>query len=501
MRDDSRSLAISLLLFIFSFILRLSFISKGPYSIDGLSIMLHAQKLLDTHSFEYHFGFGYPLTIILAAVFVGLGRLFSVGPEIAVNFMSVVFGSLCIPLFYLFARSLMGNVFAALCAILLSLCPIFISVSVYGIGHTPALFFLLGGLLLLIKFFQEGRFNLLVLGAVSFGACGASRIQDLILFLPALTYFFFLNQKFLPDCNAMAFKVRMRFFLVFLFVCLFFSFLFHLPFLGEKTYFQQLNYFQKVSIINFADVNLIWKKFLYNLKCLTQTLSLLGMILCVGGLGLLAKERPFVFVFLLGWILTPLYLLCNLNTIVARHQILILPPLIMAECYLLTSFLRHGRLFRLSALFLYGLIIVWTFGYYLPPFVYRHRHSSLIEYSQSMEKLTETNARIIGGETDPFIEHYGHRKSLERMLRDKHVLEDTELSNYKKKLEGLLDEGTPLYITETGLYTYDFEEKFSNFMKMNFRLEYVGTSKYEDWHRDYLQRVFFIDTLYRIKKK
>ena len=150
--ERTKAYLIPLLLFFISFLLRLSLISKGPYHLDSLNLTLLAEKTLETGSLQSQFGPGYPLTVILAALFIFVSRIFSQNdPILAVNFMSVVFSSLCIPVFYAITDKLFGRLTAFLSAIMFSLSPIFLGVSVFGKSHTPSLFCLLVGLFYLLS--------------------------------------------------------------------------------------------------------------------------------------------------------------------------------------------------------------------------------------------------------------------------------------------------------------------------------------------------------------
>jgi hypothetical protein len=199
--------------------------------------------------------------------------------------------------------------------------------------------------------------------------------------------------------------------------------------------------------------------------------------------------------------LVPFSLYCNLFTISPRHQIIMLPAFIILECYTLRRFMGFNRLFRLSALVIFVLTVLISFFHYLPYYVFRHQHSPITEYARWLGQSTEEDAQIIATDISLFIKRYGRRTPLGRILQDGHIYQQEELLAYKAELEALLAQGVPVYITKTGLVTYDIRKKFSTFMADNFELTLVGDHIYEDWHRGYLNFRVFQNPLYKLGMK
>ena len=173
---------IPLLILLFSASLRVLLISKGPYHLDCLTLIVQASKTLDTHRLHGLFGTGYPLTVILASL-AELAARFSPSIEtvVAVNCISVLFSLLGVLLLYLLARDLLGETTAVLTALMFSVSPIFLGLSVYANSHTICIFFLLLGVLFLVRDLNDCGRNNLWWASLSFGLMGASRVQDLVL--------------------------------------------------------------------------------------------------------------------------------------------------------------------------------------------------------------------------------------------------------------------------------------------------------------------------------
>ena len=64
-----RRVSVLTALFGFAFLLRLFFISQGPFHYDALDLALSAQKTLDSFHLHYEHLPGYPLTVVIGAFF------------------------------------------------------------------------------------------------------------------------------------------------------------------------------------------------------------------------------------------------------------------------------------------------------------------------------------------------------------------------------------------------------------------------------------------------
>lgn len=109
------------LLFLLSFFVSFSLMSKGPYHVDVLDLMIRAEHLLKTGQLLPLFGSGYPLSVILAAGSIKGCHLVGVAdPAFAVNLVGVVFGTLSVMAFYYLARAMFGGQAAVASALLFS---------------------------------------------------------------------------------------------------------------------------------------------------------------------------------------------------------------------------------------------------------------------------------------------------------------------------------------------------------------------------------------------
>lgn len=151
--------------------------------MDRLNLALQAQKTLETNQLQFAFGSGYPLNVFLAAVFVGVAQLFGChDPVWSVNIMSVLFCSLGVAAFYALLRFIRDETTAWLGAALFCFNPVLWGTSVYGMNHTPSLFFLIMGLNFLFRYLKINARKDFMWGAVFIGFMGATLFARLFAF-------------------------------------------------------------------------------------------------------------------------------------------------------------------------------------------------------------------------------------------------------------------------------------------------------------------------------
>ena len=73
--------------------------------------------------------------------------------------------------------------------------------------------------------------------------------------------------------------------------------------------------------------------------------------------------------------------------------------------------------------------------------------------------------------------------------------------DFKQTLDEVLNQGTPVYITTAGLYSYDRDSHFSDFFIQHYELQGLGAHYYEEWHSGELKLNVLLCELYRIRKK
>ena len=180
-----RRITVLTVLFGFAFLLRLSFISKGPFHYDTLDLALSAQKTLDSFHLYYEHLPGYPLTVIIGAFFIFVFRLFGMeDPVFCVNFMSVVMGAGDVLMLFLLVERLFDFNKAVFSSLLLACFMPHVAISTFGKSFTLGIFLSLLSAYFMLRYTQEKKALFLIFSAIFLGLCAAARLSDVLCIVP-----------------------------------------------------------------------------------------------------------------------------------------------------------------------------------------------------------------------------------------------------------------------------------------------------------------------------
>ena len=479
---------IPLSLLLFSFILRVTLISKGPYHVDCLNLALNAEELIKTHQLTYQTGFGYPLVVILAAFFTALSKLYSIYDSVfAVNFMSVVFSSASVVILYFFVKSQLEVSTAFFSGILFSMCPLFLGVSVYGTSHTPCIFFLLGGLYFLVNYLKKKQRCSLLLGGVSIGLMAACRLQDMILMTVPILYFLMSDNKRIEGNEAQGSLFRsFGDCLLFLSVVALVAVAFHFPYLiGESKdiYRSQLSDFiLHGAVQNFR--GLFSDSMKYAFTKLVYNFTYLGLLLAILGAWILSVNQVKFMRFLVVWFLIPLIFYGNLYSSVSRFFIISCIPLYVFIGVAISHLYRKSKVIKIVSIFCFLFIMYKPFFSIYPILKLRHEQAFIPEYVRWVKDNTEDNAVLITIDFNLFYSYYGPMELMGRPIEVPlmHITIEN-LDNFRNSLDAKFHEGIPVYITDYGLHIYDYLNEFSRYMENNYDLIEIGSKLNESWYR------------------
>lgn len=483
-------------IFIFSFLLRLYFISLGPYHSDCLYLAIQSEKIVRTHQMHYLQSSGLPLTAVLGAGFVWLFQIFSIGdPVFAVNFMSIWFGSMCVVAMFFCVKQLTDARTGFLSAMLLSFNPLFFGLSVFGNSHMPAVFFLLTGTYYLLKYTESRRISHLVFAGLWLGCMGAARIQDFAVMSIPLLFLVLSLVNLIPDM-----RDRVKYIIVPFCSCLVVILIAYVPKFvltnlptGESSFsgYVQSNFTSHLQGMSPSVFKNIFRELLSIFSPVEWVLIVAGTVCLVR-----KKETP-KFLFLLLWAIVPVVIYGFLKFFVFRFLIITLIPIIILEsiCAAFLSRLRF-RLARFSIPFLFIFVLINLMAYF-PTFAFRHQHALLPDFFQWINTVTEENAYIIERDHSIWISHYSKRTPFGPKKGLNHLLPE-DLKEFKAELDNLLSRGDPVYITKYGLL--DQKDQFRKFMLKNYHLEFIGGKMIEDWHLDCLKQVIVRNDLFKINE-
>ncbi len=496
---SSKKFFIPVLLFLISFYLRGSLISKGPYHADCLRLAITAEQILTQKKLLFLQASGLPLTALMGAGFVGVFKLFQNKDIVfAVNFMSVLMSSLSVVFFYLFVKVFFDRKTAALSALLLLVNPIFLATSVYGNSHMPALFFMLPMFLLLKKATQEDKLRSYLLPGIFLGLMGAARLQDAVFAgIPAL-YFLFCEKK--KGEEGSFFLSRLKKIGIFLISAISVTVAFYLPgiFLeGESVGRHWL--FKVVEAQVLKGIALKAFVFKANAKHFLDSLTVAGFLLCLIGGVVLKNKNSKRFWFLFLWIFPGLLFFGSL--IYTRPRLFLIPVL---GCVLLQgialSSLSKNRYEKILSLGLFFMVISLSLASVLGILNLRNQQAYLPEFYQWVAAKTEPNALIIERDNSLFIKFYAKRECMS-LTRDLYVFKNKDRERFKQKLDEELRSGRPVYATGSGLAGYNPSFKNEEYMQREYKLTFVGHYIAENWQPGALVSRIGLIPLYKIELK
>lgn len=489
-----RNIIIPCFLLLGSFILRLLLISKGPFSIDCFDLALKSERTFSSGQLQYMFGPGYPLAIILGAMFIWLFNAFNISsPVFAVNMMSVVTGSLAVFFFYKVSKSITDQKSAIFGTVLFSINPIVLGYSVYGTSNAPTLLWLCVSVYFLILS-RENKDSLknLLISAIFFGLLGGTRLQDMIFLSIPIASLLFLSER----------SCRIRRVFVFFLTAVSVSILFYIPFIltdRKVEYLSQLTKFRALNVPTYSwdfTKESFFKIHIYLLNALLP----LGLIISLSGLFILARKKNPFSLFLLLWFFIPFSITIRFATTYSRYLLIPIVPLSIAAGACLSYFFNKGRIFKMASILILCRIFYTSFLPMYKLLDFRHNRSVIIEYCKWINDNTEKNAFVISCDDGSFINYYGYRELVSRPMDSFHIGME-QLEEFKTRLDKKLEEGYPVYITAIGLYDYSPNGEFTSFMELYYRIKYVGKGLYEDWHGGAEARRIFYNPLYKVTKK
>ncbi|MBZ0166587.1 MAG: hypothetical protein K8I00_07240, partial [Candidatus Omnitrophica bacterium] len=405
------------LLGLFSLAVRMLLISKGPFSAESLSLALKAEATLDTLQLQYLFGTGYPLTMIVTAAAIFIGRFLGIDdPVLAANLMSVYASAVSVPLFYLLVQRLYNTPTAVMSAVLLAVSPIYLGISVYAKGHALELIFAFSGLILLLKYIEGCGANALFFSAVLFGCLGAVRVQDLVFILPATFFVMFCygtgtNQARPPLRETLADA------LIFGLAMAVVTIAFHLPYLlgpDRSAYLEQFQMFRQLSFTAQHQQSL-FLSFPYYRDWFLTNFTVYGLVAAGIGMVLALRANWRTAVFCLLWFAVPFGFYLAIDTTIPRLFVILLPPVIIFAGYFFGyGYRRQGivapALGTVICVLLAGMMVLNIY----PVLKHRSKFAMIPDYVRWVRGQVPDNARVICKDDFIFYEHYGHFATMTR---------------------------------------------------------------------------------------
>ncbi|MFH1202432.1 MAG: glycosyltransferase family 39 protein [Candidatus Omnitrophota bacterium] len=495
---------IVLLIFVFSFWLRLAFISKGPFHFDTvLQAQLASDSLLSLR-LHYHRAFGYPLTIILSAIFIFVFRLLGiVDPILSVNFLSVFISSVDVVIFYFLVKNLINARCALFSSLIFSLFPAFLSVSTFGNSHCLSIMFVLLSVNQLVIYTKNYRLKNLVYCGLFLGLQGLSRPQDTLIILPVSLIFFVCHRDLKKGRLCFDKSVLMRYLLFLALICLPLIFYIYMIFTTGTTQslylLRQANYLGPISRMLATSARYTVYMFTY-----------VSFIISFVGMATLFKYQRRVFFFLVIWFLSLYLFYGNLANFDARYLILAVLPLIVYEGYELSRLFTQNRV---ACSLLFAFILLNMFLVMYPVLKLRHEYCLQEEFAKLVAAKTADTSLIIAQDERLFLGYYTERHSIIAPV----TCNRKEIRQFLvDEIDNQLSKKNEVYIVDS-TFAYDHCGLLEREISKKYKIDTVASCINETWHHTTvvpylftqdlilgnksLYSSFYAERLYKITKK
>jgi len=190
-----------------------------------------------------------------------------------------------------------------------------------------------------------------------------------------------------------------------------------------------------------------------------------------------------------------------LNFYLPRFFILCLFPLCIAMAVSCDHLLRYKGWIKATVLSFWALFLMTVpLLQILPVLKSRHDHAYTPDFVRWVKKTIEPNGQVIISDGSDFFKYYGPVEVFGRPLYISHYPQE-EMAEFQKRLDQAIADGLAVYITSSGLYSYDPEKSFSSFMKSRYCLKLIGRHPVELWHQGAIEQRVPLSDLYRVDPK
>lgn len=481
-----RSTLTIMVLFLFSFLLRLFFMNDGLFHHDSIQFALAVEKTVETGIIHPAVGAKYGLVVINALLFEIPYHLFgAVSSELTITLSTMLFASLAVVFLYLFMRELGRSKFHSISAALLfSVAPLFLSITTYAKSHGLSLFLVTLSAYALVRALKRSSFHYAIIASFTFGMILHVRPSDIVFGLPLLIIYLWAPKLIKMKGKEIRWQPR---FLVAIIV--------PSAFLALLYLMTQWHFFLVQATVNPIDPSLF--NLFFALHTMYQTLTVLGSLFLLVGIFFLWRSQKHLLLLLLAWFLPTFLYHASISTFSPRLLAVSVVPLMIITSHGIEIVYKKKN--PVGILLLIILALSMLFSVY-PILDYRKDHSAGKDLALQISSLTEEDAVIILTEDGPFIEYYAGRETM--AYSPGHT--DTELQTYLGDISILIEEGRPVYISEVAfIYHKPPSESMRVFFAMNetFKMTAIDESPWENFHKASLEIYFEEVYLFRLEAR
>ena len=489
--------------FCLAFGLYSSLVGAGPFHPDIITLLVQAQKTLETGYLQPYLT-GYNIPVLLGALFIHVGRSLGSSPEVSINYIGVVFASLTIPVFYLLSRDIFNEKSALFGTIAFMTFPLFFSLATVGSIQIVAIFFLILGIKLLNdrrSLSADNKASLFLMpGAVlAFACAGASRPQELIFMGLPVSYLYVLavhrkrGEVFLTVAKLAFFWLAIGVLVL----------LIPIPFLFHGRHFDRDTFLSLYQVYPGGGTN-SWRVFRamvsFGYQAFIDQFSFIGVLLAFLGAVIAFRELHALLGFLLLWAGFTFGAYINVfhqTNPAGRYLLVVFPPLFILLGHAFGSWSDAKAWWLRSIGFCVFIFLLFSFfSRILPVLTFRHHYSAGAAFAQWVGNMTEPGALIISEDENTFIAQYAHRRHYYFLS-----LFDGKTGNPGQQFEALVNDAakrnSQVYVVVNSSARFFQKPEVSD----RYRLSYVGEYPFEWWQHSATRMAVYPDPLYRVERK
>lgn len=476
---DRRDVAITTTLFLGGLAILTRFMQPGFFQHDSIQFVRAAELTMRSGALHYAHPPGYPVFVIALAALSRVCHGLGWDVEFALVFFNVLTGAAVVAVYYLFLRKLLGREsIAVTSALFLLFNPLLLSNATQLMSDTFSLLMVvitLEAFLSLERATTHTHRRAALLG-ICIGLMVATRITN-VLILPAILVYHSYpliaggkgGRQWYPSMEGLILMA------VVLATSACVATLFYLPLFTSSGMSPLLGVARGVGWHGPVNPALLR----INLDYLTRTFTVYGLLLAVAGFRILIARERRLAASILVWLFSHTAYFFNIYHINPRYHL----PAVLCVVLLMGSAVDAiARRRRAVAGLLVVVICTVSFLRIHPLLEFRHAFLGPKEFAHHLRELTEPNATIIAMDAGIIFEYYSGRRALAHPI----PTNDEVIDEFLGKVESLLANGTPVYVTDDGL-TYDPEDRYSQALAGRFDPHLVGRFPYEDFHRNDLQ--------------
>jgi len=431
--------------------------NPGLFHTDSAIAAKAVEDTFNTKELHYMHDPGYPGYVAIITVFYAIDHYMTgtESSEFVLNFASVLFGAIGVMILYIFTKELTGSrLTGVIASLILTVLPIYLSLSTYAKDHTMEISFVLLSAYLILKAGKTDSLKLKIISSLLLGYAITIRITN-FLFIPILFLLYWhSNFPLALVKKGELIKIKLRgniakliedIFLLLIPMFIVFLILYMpkirqfgiQPFISISQYAKFLGFFSQL-----LPLSIMWT---------TVSVTYLGYILIALGILVLffiEKQQRYTGAILLLWMLVFFEYYANITTTSDRY---IIPALIPATIIMAIGInWIYNRFGNLPMLITFIILIGLMANNIYPIISYRHQYSGQKEFSLKVKELTEPNSKIIVMDDGPLITYYTKRDTIGHTIDG----DDNKIEGDMRTISNYLDSGIPIYIVSTG-FSYD----------------------------------------------